>query len=93
MKIEPNETILKGSWIFKDGSMTNDSVSQRIENLIAKHLIEIGEDESGWNKLYIDPEDNRYWELTYPESEAHGGGAPQLELLSDQQAKSKYQIL
>lgn len=93
MKIEPNETILKGSLIFKDGSVTSDSVSQRIENLIANHLIEIGEDESGWNKLYRDPVDNRYWELTYPESEAHGGGAPQLKLLSDQQAKSKYQFL
>ncbi len=92
MKIESNETILKGSWVFKDGSMTNDSVSQRIENLITKYLIKIGEDNSGWNKLYRDPEDNRYWELTYPESESHGGGAPQLEFLSEQQAKNKYKL-
>ncbi len=93
MKIEPNEILLKGNWVFKDGSMTNDSISQRIEKLTSEYLIEVGEDDSGWNKLYRDPEDNRYWELTYPESEAHGGGAPQLEFLSDRQVKSKYRLL
>ena len=90
MKLKPEETILKGSWKLIGHSMEADSVCERIESLIAEYLIEVSEDESGWNKLYKDPEDNRYWELTYPESEIHGGGAPQLENISIQEAEKKY---
>jgi len=92
MKLKSEETILKGSWKLSGDSMEADSVSERIEWLITEYLIEIGEDESGWNKLYQDPEDNRYWEVTYPESETHGGGAPQLENISTQEAEKKYKI-
>jgi hypothetical protein len=92
MKLKSEETILKGSWKLSGGSMEADAVSERIERLISEYLIEIGEDESGWNKLYQDPEDNRYWELTYPESETHGGGASQLENIPTQEAKRKYNI-
>lgn len=93
MKIKAEETILKGGWKLSGGkSMEADSVSKRIEWLITKYLIEVGEDESGWNKLYQDPEDNRYWELTYLESQTHGGGAPQLENIAPQEAAKKYNM-
>lgn len=90
MKLKSEETILKGSWKLVGDSMVADSVSERIEWLITEYLIQIGEDESGWNKLFQDPEDNRYWELTYSESETHGGGAPQLESISIQEADKNY---
>lgn len=90
MKLKPEETILKGDWKLVGGSVEADSVNERIEWLITECLIEINEDESGWNKLYQDPNDNRYWELTYPESEIYGGGAPQLENISIQEAEKKY---
>jgi hypothetical protein len=92
MKLKPKEMILVGSWKLFGGSVEADSVCERIEWLITEYLIEIGEDESGWNKLYQDPENNRYWELTYPESETHGGGAPQLKNISTQEAERKYKI-
>lgn len=92
MKLKPKETILKGSWKLFGRTIEADSVSERIEWLITEYLIEISEDKSGWNKLYQDPDDNRYWELTYPESEVQGGGAPQLENISIQKAEKKYKV-
>lgn len=92
MKLKPNEIELRGSWELVGTSMKADDVSNRIESLISTYLTEIGEDESGWNKLYQDPEDKRYWELSYPESEMHGGGAPLLKNVSLQEAKGKYQV-
>ena len=66
--------------------------NKRIETLIKDYLVKITTDETGWDVLYQDPEDNRYWELTYPESELHGGGAPVLRHLSVVEAHDKYNI-
>jgi hypothetical protein len=87
IKLKPNEIELRGSWELVGNSMKADEVSQRIETLISTYLIEAGEDESGWIKLYQDPEDKRYWELSYPESEMHGGGPPLLRNLSLQEVE------
>lgn len=92
MKLRPNETELRGNWMFIESSIKADDVSKRIEILISSYLIEMCTDESGWNKLYQDPDDKRFWELTYPDSEMHGGGAPLLKNLSMQEAKEKYRI-
>ena len=80
--LKSNEIELRGSWELVDGSNTADDVSNQIEMLISTHLVEIDEDESGWFKLYKDPDDNSFWELSYPESELHGGGAPLLKRLT-----------
>lgn len=92
MKLKPNEKELRGSWKIEGDSMKANEICERIESLISSYLIGIGEDESGWNKLYQDPEDKRYWELSYPESEMHGGGTPLLRNLNLQEAKEKYHI-
>jgi len=78
MKIEPSESVLVGKWIIQDGRPVADDVCKRILSLIQSHLEEIRRDESGWKKLYRDPTDGRYWELSYPQGELHGGGPPQL---------------
>lgn len=46
----------------------------------------------GWEKLYRDPGDGRYWLLTYPFGELQGGGPPSLicKKLSDSEIKSGY---
>ncbi len=90
MKIKPFETELKGGWTFSGSKVELDNVSKRIDLLISNYLIEVGVDDSGWNKLYKDPENNRYWELNYPESELHGGGAPQLKSVSQEDAEKRY---
>lgn len=90
MNLKPNEKILKGNWVLSGGSVKADSESKRIEWLTVNYLIKVSEDESGWFKLYKDPENNRYWELVYPNSEDHGGGAPHLINISAQEAEKKY---
>jgi Immunity protein 27 len=93
MKLKSNETELQGSWDIEGDSIYADEVCVRIENLITNYLTKIIEDESGWNKLYQDPDDKRFWELSYPESDRHGGGAPLLKNLSLNEVKEKYKIV
>ena len=90
MKIKQDEIELVGKWIQTESSLEKDETCLRIERLISDYLIKTANGNSGWEKLYQDPEDNRYWELTYPESEMHGGGAPTLRNLSDIEVIKKY---
>lgn len=90
MKLEANETKLSGKWILVESQLKADLVTKRIEELIRTYLIYIKTDNSGWAKLYQDPEDLRYWELIYPNSEEQGAGAPVLQNLSIKDAKLKY---
>jgi len=53
-------------------------------------LSKVARDSSGWDSLYVDPSDNRFWELTYPESASHGGGPPHLKCLSRMEVREKY---
>lgn len=90
MKLLPTETYLTGKWLSKDGRVVSDETCARIEELTRTHLRELGRDASGWDALFIDPADGRLWELVYPESGLHGGGAPELRYVSAEQAREKY---
>lgn len=89
-ELKPDERILIGKWEFRDSMIFADDTSTRIEFLVTKYLIKITEDETGWTKLFQDPNDQRYWELSYPDSESHGAGAPQLKFLSKEEVNMKY---
>jgi hypothetical protein len=90
MSIEPSETVLTGRWILQGDRPVADDVCKRILALTKSHLLEIGRDASGWDTLYRDPVDGRYWELIYPESELQGGGPPELRFLTATEAREKY---
>jgi hypothetical protein len=90
MDIEPSETVLTGQWILQGGRPVADDVCKRILALANSYLVEVGRDASGWNVLYRDPNDGRYWELSYPQGELHGGGPPQLRCLTTEEARQKY---
>lgn len=90
MKIGPMETEIRGGWKLKGGSPVADDACRRIDELVNDHLQEIGSDESGWNTLFLDPDDGRYWELVYPQSELFGGGPSLLRNLTSEQAADKY---
>ncbi len=85
-----DETELLGSWIVQGSSVTADDVSKRIEALTRDSLNEVAVSSDGWETLYIDPNDGRYWELTYPSNDSHGGGAPKLSVILQEQVKTKY---
>jgi len=85
------EVDLRGDWIVqKDHSVVADAIEERIEWLTTQKLERIAKDWSGWETLYRDPRDGRLWELTYPQSEMHGGGPRRLHVVSRDEAAGKY---
>ena len=88
--IDPTETEIRGRWILVGGNVEKDEQCTRIEQLIGSELREIARDASGWEVLYVDPLDGRNWELTYPESNLHGGGPPMLREVTKEHARKKY---
>jgi Immunity protein 27 len=62
----------------------------RIQQLIRDELVKIARDLSGWRVLYRDPKDGRLWQLSYPQSEMHGGGPAKLSWISSQVAKTVF---
>jgi hypothetical protein len=90
MTIERVETLLVGKCDSREGRVVGDNTCVRIDELVRTHLKALGRDTTGWDALFRDPEDGRLWELTYPQSELHGGGPPQLRCLLVDEARAKY---
>jgi hypothetical protein len=89
-RLLPTEHELIGGEETIEGEVVDDSVSRRIEGLVATVLRRIGSSADGWNTLYLDPEDGRFWEYSYPQSHMHGGGPPALKCLSNEEVRSRY---
>ena len=90
MSIKPNETEIIGQWVNKNGGLVANAAAKRVYYLIENELTELGRSDDGWPVLYLDKADGRYWELKYPDSEKHGGGAPCLEVLNNDDADAKF---
>lgn len=88
--LSSDETSLIGHWVLEKGKVIEDSVATRIQLLINNRLKKITTADLGWSNLFVDPQDNRFWELYYPHSEMHGGGPPALRLISAKDAIEKY---
>ena len=90
-ELAPDECDLRGDWLVqRDRTVIADDTEQRIEWLTKQKLQRIAKDSSGWETLYRDPKDGRLWELTYPQSEMHGGGPRRLHVVSRDEATTKY---
>jgi len=92
MKLKADENKLQGSFFSIGEGLKEDDTTKRIYELVSNYLIKIKTDESGWDTLFKDPSDNRYWELLYPDSEMLGGGPPLLQFISISDAKIKYNM-
>ena len=92
MELQANETLLDGNWFVQNGRVVVDDVSKQIEWLIKSSLERLADDSSGWDTLYRDPQNGRFWECTYPHSEMHGGGPPRLKVISPEIAFKKYGV-
>jgi hypothetical protein len=91
MELQPDEIVLTGNWLVEGGRVVADDVCRRIEWLVESQLERLGTD-SGWDTLYRDPRDGRLWEHIYPQSYMHGGGPPQLKVISAESAAAKYRV-
>lgn len=92
-ELSPSESSLEGRWISSGSTVVADYTTNRIEHLVNNVLVQVANDDTGWMTLYRDPADGRYWELSYPDSSSHGGGAPLLKLLSQKEAKNVYRMI
>jgi len=89
MPLRPDESELFG--LTADGE--RDIATQtRIESLTRDQLVQLADTDGGWSVLYRDPQDERLWELTYPQSEMHGGGPARLAVVSRDEVASRYKI-
>ena len=75
-----------------DGRIVADDVCDRITSLVESELLHIATSKDGWEKLYRDPVDGRYWELPYPQGELQGGDPDALLLVEPGQARKKYGV-
>lgn len=92
MELQKDEIELLGKWIFHNGKIIENDVIKRINFLKDNDLIKIAVSDSGWETLYRDTNDNRYWELVYNNSEEQGGGAPSLINITKESANEKYKL-
>jgi Immunity protein 27 len=92
MPIDPGEKAIRGSWTMVDGRMVADEVCGRINSLVESELHQVATSSGGWEKLYRDPVDGRYWELTYPQGGLQGGGPQALVLIEAGRARERYGI-
>jgi hypothetical protein len=88
--ISKNETLIECKWIVADDQISSNDSCKRIEWLISDILKLVMVDKTGWEKLYQDPTDKRFWLLFYPQSEMHGGGPPSLKEITYNDAKLRF---
>jgi hypothetical protein len=89
-ELAPEETELKGEWYEAEQGIGADPVEHRIRWLIAHRLEGLGTAEGGWDWLFRDPRDGRYWELTFPTGSIHGSGPRRLAVIPVARASEKY---
>ena len=90
--IGSDETKIIGNWIEVNGRVVGDEACERIDKLTSGYLVQIAyhTENGGWETLFQDPNDRRFWERIYPLGHMHGGGPPSLMLLDDEDAQGKY---
>ena len=91
--LDSSEIMLEGKWELLDGRVVADITCNRIDFLIMNFLTEIAIDKSGWQVLYQDSRDGRYWERIFLHGEWHGGGPSSLKWLDEDTAKRKYNFM
>jgi hypothetical protein len=82
---------LVGAWV-EDGDRTPDEVDRRIFWLVTRRLVLRGMAHAGWEQLYQDPRDGRFWELTFPQGSLHGGGPRLLTCVGPEVARERYGV-
>lgn len=92
MPIEPHETLIPGEFQIDKGRIVAAPSVLRIRALINTELEKIGSASGGWETLYRDRRDGRFWELFYADSEMQGGGPESLRCIDSAAATRKYGV-
>jgi hypothetical protein len=89
-ELGPDEQRLDGAWLDTPDGTVGDEVDRRIFWLVRHSLRPVAMTQGGWDQLFVDPRDGRYWELTFPYGSLHGGGPRRLTTLPRDVAVSKF---
>jgi hypothetical protein len=77
----PNQgTELRETWEYRDGKVVAAGDAALIDDWLATKLDEVRTRD--WRILYQHRDTGQYWELSYPQSEMHGGGPRLLRRLA-----------
>jgi hypothetical protein len=91
-ELDPDEHLLDGAWVETPDGTESDDVDRRIFWLVRRRLRPVAILHGGWDQLFIDPRDHRYWELTFPHGTLFGGGPRRLSELPAVLARAKYAL-
>lgn len=89
-KISENETLIECEWRVVEDQVKPGIACARIEWLISDILKLVKVDKRGWEKLFQDPDDGRYWLLFFPQSELIGGGPASLMEITFLEAELRF---
>jgi hypothetical protein len=90
MGLKPEETELQGYWLDLGSSVVPDANWERIDKLTSDYLEPVATSTDGACKLYRDPADGRFWELSRVAPQMKDGGPPLLSAISPPEALRKY---
>jgi len=91
-ELGPDETRLDAAAEQGLSGSSADEIDRRIFWLVRHSLRPVGMANGGWDQLYLDPRDGRYWELTFPQGSLFGGGRRRLECVPAASAAHKYEL-
>ena len=92
MRLKPEETELQGFWLDLGSSVTPDSNWERIDELTKDYLELVATSPDGACRLYRDPADGRFWELSRVAPQMKDGGPPLLSAIEAPEAAHKYRL-
>ena len=67
----------KDVWVMREGKIVAEGYSMSINALLGD-LDRVANRDGGWTILYRHRKTGEFWELSYPQSEMHGGGPRRL---------------
>jgi hypothetical protein len=92
MHLKPEETELQGYWLDLGSSVVPDANWERIDRLTNDYLEPVAVSADGTCRLYRDPTDGRFWELSRIAPQMKDGGPPLLSTIGLPEAAHKYRL-
>jgi len=72
---------LNDRFVVKGSNVRAEGDAAKIDALLSTELVRISTTDGGWRTLYRHRKTGSLWELSYPQSEMHGGGPRRLRQL------------
>jgi len=73
---------LADHWVVRGSKVSAEGDAAKIDALLSAELIKLSTADGGWRTLYRHRRTGGLWELSYPQSEMHGGGPRRLRQLA-----------